>query len=94
MAAAAEAAVYGDEEPRSVVGPKFGRVGVLGLGAHWGSGRGWEEQEQQASKSKGIREGWLRVVFDSHRFGTLFALTYGLKMYDMTKASSLSSEDV
>ena len=54
MAAAAEAAVYGDEEPRSVLGPKFGRVGVLGLGAHWGSGRGWEEQEQQASKSKSL----------------------------------------
>jgi hypothetical protein len=53
-AAAAEAAVYGDEERRSVSGPKFGRVGVMGLGAHWGSGRGGEEQEHQARKSKSL----------------------------------------
>ncbi len=56
VAAAAEAAAYGDKERRSVLGTKFGRVGVLGLGAHWGSGSGPEEQEQQASKSKSLGE--------------------------------------
>ena len=56
VAAAAEAAVYGDEEPRSVLGPKFGRVGV---GIRDGMGRagaaGEQEQEPRGLGKDGCR---------------------------------------